>query len=260
MEHIYPTFERGRIMKKESLWALRDYSYNALNLQYKEYADGIINGCNIDVKGNELCVGEGLIKCQGFIYLIAAQSFPYRATNELQYLKFIALDRLELPDYIKYVTEIRLDDKKPQGDAEIELCRFKLREGSELRKEYKDFYDIRTEFDTVNLADAVWSSRGGATLSREVTDAYAHYVLECSMVESIDMQFAYLALQSREAVNREILEDYLARRGAENIGSGKWTNDRMFAELDRILQVIRSGKSSKDRQETGRADRIIILD
>ena len=25
MEYIYPTFERGRIMKKESLWALRDY-------------------------------------------------------------------------------------------------------------------------------------------------------------------------------------------------------------------------------------------
>jgi len=30
MEHIYPTFERGRIMKKELLWALRDYSYTAL--------------------------------------------------------------------------------------------------------------------------------------------------------------------------------------------------------------------------------------
>lgn len=33
MEHIYPAFERGRIMKKELLWALRDshilhYSYS----------------------------------------------------------------------------------------------------------------------------------------------------------------------------------------------------------------------------------------
>ena len=36
--------------------------------------------------------------------MIVAQSIPYRATNELQYLKFIALNRLELPDYIKYVT------------------------------------------------------------------------------------------------------------------------------------------------------------
>lgn len=260
MEYIYPTFERGRIMKKESLWALRDYSYTALSLQYQEYADGIVSGCNMGVKGNELCVGEGLIKCQGFIYLIAAQSIPYCATNDLQYLKFTVLDRMELPDYIKYVAEIRLDDKKPQGDAEIELCRFKLREGSVLRREYKDFYDIRTEFDTVNLTDAVWSSRGGITLSREITDAYAHYVLECNTTESVDIQFAYLALQSREAVNREIIVDYLMKRGAENIGSGKWTNDRIFAELDRILQVIRSGKNSKDRQKTGRADRIIILD
>ena len=63
MEYIYPTFERGRIMKKESLWALRDYSYTALELQYQEYADGIINGCKIGVEGNDLCVGAGLIKC-----------------------------------------------------------------------------------------------------------------------------------------------------------------------------------------------------
>ena len=32
MEHIYPAFERGRIMKKELLWALRDYSYAALQI------------------------------------------------------------------------------------------------------------------------------------------------------------------------------------------------------------------------------------
>lgn len=42
MEHIYPAFECGRIMKKELLWALRDYSYSALQLQYADYPDGII--------------------------------------------------------------------------------------------------------------------------------------------------------------------------------------------------------------------------
>ena len=35
-EHIYPAFERGRIMKKELLWALRDYSYTAMQNQYQE--------------------------------------------------------------------------------------------------------------------------------------------------------------------------------------------------------------------------------
>ena len=50
MEHIYPAFEHGRIMKKELLWALRDYAYSALQLQYADYPDGIISGCGIHIE------------------------------------------------------------------------------------------------------------------------------------------------------------------------------------------------------------------
>lgn len=260
MEYIYPTFERGRIMKKESLWALRDYSYTALELQYQEYADGIINGCKISVEGKELCVGAGLIKCQGFIYLISAQRIPYCATNELQYLKFVVRERQELPDYIKYVAQMELGGTPPQSDREIELCRFKLREGSVLRVEYKDFYDIQTEFDTVNLADARWGSRRGITLSMEITDTYARKILECDGADLVDIQFAYLALQGREVVNRDMLVDYLIRRGGKDIDSDKWTNSEMFAELESILQAVRSGQGIRSRQKTGAADRMIILD
>ncbi len=258
MEHIYPTFERGRILKKESLWALRDYSYTALELQYQEYADGVIDGCMFSVEGRELCIGAGRIKCHGFIYLIAQQRLPYRATNRMQYLKFVAMDRQEQPDCIKYAAQIRLEETPSQSDREIELCRFKLREGSALRIEYKDFYDIQTEFDTVNLADAGWSSRGGVTLSKKVTDIYARKVLACDGAEDVDIRFAYLTLQGREAVNREILEDYLTRRGAQKAADGAWTNAGMFAELERIIQEIRSGKRIGDRQKTGRAERINI--
>lgn len=260
MEHIYPTFERGRILKKESLWALRDYSYTALELQYQEYTDGVILGCGFSVEGNELCIGAGMIKSHGFIYLIAQQKLPCRATNELQYVKFVAMDRQEQPDYIKYAAQIRIEDQPSQNDRETELCRFKLREGSVLRTEYKDFYDIQTEFDTVNLAEAMWSSRGGVTLSREITDAYARKILACEAAESVDIQFAYQALQGREAVSREILIDYLARRGDRNVDCIEWTNGEMFAELVNILQAVRSGIGIGGRQKAGRAERMIILD
>lgn len=62
MKHIYPAFERGRIMKKELLWALRDYSYSALQLQYQDYSDGIIRGCRLRTEDNCLIVGKGIIK------------------------------------------------------------------------------------------------------------------------------------------------------------------------------------------------------
>lgn len=260
MEHIYPTFERGRILKKESLRALRDYSYTALELQYQEYTDGVIFGCMFSVEGNELCIGAGMIKCQGFLYLLAQQKLPYRATNEMQYLKFVAMERQEQPDYIKYAAQIRLEENPPQGGREIELCRFKLREGSVLRTEYKDFYDIQTEFDTVNLADAMWSSRGGVTLSREITDDYARRILACEAAEPVDVQFAYLALQDREAVNRDILVDYLIRKGGGKAGGGEWTNAELFVELEHTLQAVRNGRNVKDGEKTGRAGRMIILD
>ncbi len=260
MEYIYPTFERGRILKKESLWALRDYSYTALELQYQEYTDGVIFGCMFSVEGNELCISAGMIKCHGFIYLIAQQKLPYRATNEMQYLKFVAMERQEQPDCIKYPAQIRLEEKPVQNDQEIELCRFKLRDGSVLRTEYKDFYDIQTEFDTVNLADAMWSSRGGVTLSREITDDYARRILACEAAEPVDIQFAYLALQGREAVSREILADYLIRKGSGNAGGDEWSNAEMFVELERVLRETRGGKKSREKQKTGRADRMIILD
>lgn len=62
MEYIYPAFERGRIMKKELLWALRDYSYSVLQLQYQDYPDGIISGCRIRTEKDSLYIGPGIRK------------------------------------------------------------------------------------------------------------------------------------------------------------------------------------------------------
>ncbi|MDE7251013.1 MAG: hypothetical protein K2N82_14270 [Lachnospiraceae bacterium] len=164
MEHIYPTFERGRIMKKELLCALRDYSYSALQLQYADYPDGIISGCGIRIEDDFL------------------------------------LEREVLSDYVRYVTEFVLDENLERKQNELEVCRFKLKEGARLRAEYKDFFDIETEYDTVNLANATWTSDGGNTLSKEVTDYFARKVLECENADDKDIRFAYLLLQSKEAV------------------------------------------------------------
>lgn len=260
MQHIYPTFERGRIMKKESLWALRDYSYTALALQYQEYADGIISGCKLCVEGNELCIGAGMIKCQGFIYLIPDRKMRVQPTNDMQYLKFMASEKVNLPDYVKYEAEIRLEALPEQSSREIEMCRFKLREGSWLRAEYKDFEDIMTEFDTINLANARWASRSGAALSREITDYYARSVLECDAAGEADVRFAYLALQDKEAVNREVLVDYLRRKRKIGNEEAEWTNDRMFIALEESLRQIRSGNHVKAARKAEKTNRMIILD
>ena len=48
---------------------------------------------------------------------------------------------------------------------------------------------------------------GGNTLSKGITDYFARKVMECEKSEDKDIRFVYLLLQSKEAVNYEILMD-----------------------------------------------------
>ena len=49
MQNLYPLFERNRILKKELMWSLRDYSFTHIQLEYQAYADGMIKGCDLEV-------------------------------------------------------------------------------------------------------------------------------------------------------------------------------------------------------------------
>lgn len=260
MEHIYPAFERGRIMKKELLWALRDYSYSALQLQYQDYSDGIIRGCRLRTKDNCLIAGKGIIKCQDFIFLITEEErIEYAPTEEFVSLKFRVKLREELPDYVRYITEFALDKNPERTRNELEICRFKLKQGACLRTEYKDFYDIQTEFDTVNLADATWAGIGGNTLSKEVTDYFAKEVLKCRAADGQDLQFAYLLLQGREAVNRGTIEDYIYRKTEGRRSEIQSTKD-MFQKLEDILEGIRNGERTYGMAREEENGRMIIMD
>ena len=261
MEHIYPAFERGRIMKKELLWALRDYSYSALQLQYADYPDGIISGCGIRIEDDFLCVKPGIIKCQDFIFLITEEEkIEYSSTESLVSLKFRLIEREVLSDYVRYVTEFVLDENLERKRNELEVCRFKLKEGARLRTEYKDFFDIETEYDTVNLANATWTSAGGNTLPKEITDYFAKKVLECENADDKDIRFAYLLLQSKEAVNFQIIKDYIFRKiGAKEIGMSM-NSEAAFHKLEEILEGIRRGTDIYGQGKARQDSRMIILD
>ena len=261
MEHIYPAFERGRIMKKELLWALRDYSYSALRLQYADYPDGIISGCRIQAEDYFLCVEPGIIKCQDFIFLIPEEEkIEYSPTECCVSLKFRLIEREVLADYIRYVTDFVFDKNLERKHNELELCRFKLKDGARLRTEYKDFFDIETEYDTVNLANATWSAAGGNTLSKEVTDYFAKKVLECENADDKDIRFAYLLLQSKEAINFEIMKDYISRKTGEKIRDMSVNTATVFQKLEEILEGIRRGTDIHGQGKARQDNRMIIMD
>lgn len=261
MEHIYPAFERGRIMKKELLLALRDYSYSALQLQYQNYSKGIISGCKIRIEDNKICIMPGIIKCQDFIFLnTEEQRIEYKPTNNYTILKFCVIKQEICPDYVKYLSEFILDEQSKCEANEVEVCRFKLREGARLRVDYKDFYDIQTEYDTVNLANATWAADEENTLSKEITDCFAKKILECESADDRDIYFAYLLLQTKDAVNYKIIRDYINKKTGQLEKENQLSTEDAFYKLKDILDETRLGMKKSNMRSGNEEHRMIIWD
>lgn len=248
MENLYPSFAGGRILKKECLWAVRDYAYGAEQMYYQEVSDGILKGFDITHQEDRILIGKGLIKYDGFIYLAdQTESVVYEAKDRLQVLKIRCVREKEIPDYDSYKMEICLDEEPELYDGEFELCRFNLRTGSVLRNDYKAFYDIETQYDTINLARAFWSSIGGVTLHPVILRSFARELLGKEGLGPQDYAFAYLVLNSRETVSGEIILSYIDRQ--EQALDGK----ELFAALERRLRFFgqhdAEGLGTDDRNE-----------
>ena len=88
LQNCYPRFAKNRILKKEMLEALRDYSFACAQLEYQNYGQGILCGCDIRVEEKQLVVGKGMIKCGLWIGLLTEElAVPYGPAAQMQYFK-----------------------------------------------------------------------------------------------------------------------------------------------------------------------------
>ena len=260
MEHIYPTFKNGKILTSEMLIALRDMAWLREQTAYQDYPKGIIWGCRLRIEDHYICIGPGEIKCRDYVFLLGEEErIAYAPTQSYVSLKFKAGKREEFSGYVCYRTSFFLDTRLELEEDEVELCRFKLKEGARLRTEYKDFYDIQTEYDTVNLAHATWAAADGNSLSKEVTDFFAGQVLACEDAEDTDRQFAYLLLQGKEAVRADVLTDYLMRKTGQK-QKGDFIPEEAFYRLEGVLEDIRRGGKTERSSQRERRQRLIVWD
>lgn len=258
LEHIYPAFKRGRILKNELLCALRDHTYSALYMNYLGYSDGIIKGCRLKVDGMSILIGPGLIKCQEFVFMIKEeQEVAYTHEGQFVSLKFRIAEKTDYDDYVQYKTEFFLDEKMELSCNEMELCRFKLKEGSVLRDRYVGFYDIQTEYDTINLTSATWAGLGGCTLSKQITDMFADEVLHSKSLDSFEVQFAYLCKLSDETVPKKVICDFLERRFPDYDASNALLPE-LFDKLVWILEELRGDIKNRDQTGWDSVDMVIV--
>lgn len=256
-ENRYPLFKNGRLLKIEMLEELRDFPREFLDAQFKGYSDGIISGCNLSVSDNYIKMSKGIIKYQGVIYLLGKDSkIEYTCNNKLMILKVKFLPEMLESDFKINAAEISLIDNLEIAENEIEICRFKLRVGAKLRIDHTDFTDLSTEYDTVNTIYSPYSAYEESSLNPEILQRFGRELLSCSVNEAWDISFAMMCVQSKEAIQKEIIMSYLIYK--LNIENRNYSNTDLYYYLLEILRSAKDSVESHGRRSSGKFKKILI--
>ncbi|EKQ50994.1 MULTISPECIES: hypothetical protein [unclassified Clostridium] len=256
-ENRYPIFNSGRLLKIEMLEELRDFSREFFDAQFKGYSDGIISGCDLEVSDNYIKISKGIIKYHGVIYLLKKDSrLEYTCSNKLTILKVKFLPEMQDSDFRMNSTEMSLTENLELGENEIEICRFKLRVGAKLRINHTDFTDLSTKYDTVNTIYAPYAAYGDSSLNPDILRRFGLELLGCNLNEPWDISFAMMCVQSKEAIQKEIIISYLAYK--LNIENREYSNEDLYYYLLDVLRSAKDGAGSHGRRGSGRFKKILI--
>lgn len=237
MEHRYPLFAGRRILKKEGLWTIRDYTYAGWQLQYAGYTDGILNGCAVRAEEEALVIEKGMIKFRDFIYLLQEEErVPYKPENARRVLKAEFSEEEGDPDSRLYRVRFFLDEVAECSENQLELCRFYLREGSVLRDSYKSFSDMATEYDTINLIHAAVAGTGERTLHPALLLQFAEELWEQEGKDAVDTNFCLMIWNAQGKVERRVVSAYLEQKTGKDRMDDIRQRDpqRLYEGLERI--------------------------
>ena len=257
MEIRVPVFAGRRILKKESLWDIRDYTYAGWQLYYAEYTDGLLKGCDIRAEDGQLVIGKGMLKFHDFIYLMMEEErVDYQPKNRWQVLKAeFSEDETNL-DYKAYRVRFFLDEEMELGENQIEMCRFYLREGSVLRDSYKNFADMSTKYDTINLIYATVAGVGEKTLHPVVVRQFGEEIWNMEEKDQFDFGFCNLVWNTQGRVERKVIAAYLSNKMKKAVVANimSYDNQMVYEKLENIVDNM--GKFKKEKVNT----RVIIVD
>lgn len=256
-ENNYPLFNSGRLLKIEMLKELRNFPREFFDIRLKEYSDGIISGCDIDVRDNFIVIQKGIIKYRDVIYILKEEKkIAYECNNQLMILKVKFLSTKEDADFINNTTEVYLDGDLNFADNEIEICRFKLRTGAKIRINHMDFTDLSTEYDTVNTIYAPYAAYGDSSLNPEILRRFGRELLKCNLSESWDISFAMTCVQSKDPIQKEIIVSYLIYK--INIEIKDYSNEDLYYYLLEVLNSAKNGTRGNGHKGSGRYKKILI--
>ncbi len=174
---------------------------------------------------------------------------PFAAENRTVVLKAVFTIKEGHPDYLSYQMTFLLDQNIERQENQIELCRFHLREGSVLRDAYKDFPDLQTGYDTVNLVNATVAGRGQKRLHAAVLLQFADGMQERGGKDTADLAFCYEIRSHAGELERAAVLAYLADKGAAKMEQlYGWDNEKVVREMEEILLEGRGTAGREQRK------------
>lgn len=254
--NTYPLFERKRLLKKEMLENIRDYPRDLFQIFYQGYSDGILLGCTLHVKGNDICVEPGVLYYKDIPYIMENEcQIPYKATGTLQYMKVRFLEYIEGIEKKEFLTQMYIDEEPVQEKDEIELARFKLQEGARLRDSYTDYFDYHTEFDTIIRIYVPYASLDRKTVCPEITRAYAETMMQYPITNPWDCAFCLNCLQGNQPMSYGEIKAYLNLRLQKERDYAPAEIYHAFSKL--ILES--KGQGTNPKNEPGNDRKMLLL-
>ncbi|MFI3172761.1 MAG: hypothetical protein R3Y58_10435 [Eubacteriales bacterium] len=228
-----PVFRSGMVLKAEYLQQITKQVYRLTDLEYTNYSNGVITGCEVSVLDNQLIISVGLFCYDREIYMIEQDVLiDYISTNCWMYVKIKHIDNILKNEEQVQIFSIIFDNNIPTK-CEIELCRFQLQKGAKLRINYDDFDDMNTEFDTVNIVHVPYSCVDKSTLHPKVLQMFANEFKSYFPSGVLDQVFCLQCINQYMPISLAGIADYLKFR--DNTDIEEKTNLNLYKELQRII-------------------------
>ena len=237
-----PIFKPGNILTHEMLEILKEAAIDAEELKYIGFSDGVLKGCHITTAQGMINVGRGIIMIKSKAYYLQSEVIvPVHPTNSTQILVVRATEEEESYDFVVREVKVQLVEENDMLPTDVELCRFRLQQGAVLRSTYRDFKDMDTEYDTVCLKYAKWSSYEKSSLSIEVLKKFMEEAVKCAITDVEDKNFlSRIAATDGTTLNAAEINWYLSWR--LNKPYSERGNAEMYQGLLDVLRMIKNGR------------------
>lgn len=233
-KNTYPYFENKTLLKVEMLESLRDFPREIFELFYRDAANGVVCGAQVQTGGHELLISPGILCWNNMLYSSSEiVKIPYQRLDKLVYLKVRFSNVFLGAVQQEYLTQIYIDSQAPDQCLEIELARFRLQEGARLRDKYTSFFDFETEFNTINRIHVPYSAVGRSTIWPDLLKEFARTLMKHPVHNPWDHSFCLSCLQFSHGMPYEAICQYLGVRLQEQKSS--YSNEEIYKALGRIL-------------------------